>query len=126
MDNSILLAKFIGPFIIIIGIGILFNTKIFLRIGEDFFKNSALVYISGIVTFLMGMAIVLFHNIWVADWRVIITLFGWSTLIKGAWLIILPGTLAKVSQIYLKNIKFLVVPWIIMIALGILLTVKGY
>src|SRR4030042_1562215 len=124
MDNSILLAKFIGPFIIIIGIGILFNTKIFLRIGEDFFKNSALVYISGIVTFLMGMAIVLFHNIWVADWRVIITLFGWSTLIKGAWLIILPGTLAKVSQIYLKNIKFLVVPWIIMIALGILLTVK--
>jgi len=126
MDNSILLAKFVGPFIMVVGFSILFNTKIYRQIGEDFFKNAGLVYISGIITFLMGMSIVLFHNIWVTDWRVIITLFGWSTLIKGAWLIILPGTLAKMSRICLKNIKLLVIPWIIMLALGIFLTVKGY
>lgn len=126
MDNSILLAKFIGPFIIVIGIGVLFNIKIFRQIGEDFFKNSALVYVSGLVTFIMGMAIVLFHNIWVADWRIIITVFGWSTLIKGAWLIILPGTLVKVTEAYVKNIKLLVIPWIIMLAIGIFLTVKGF
>jgi len=29
MDNSILLAKFIGPYIMVIGIGLLFNAKDF-------------------------------------------------------------------------------------------------
>lgn len=126
MDNSILLARFIGPFIIVIGVGLLCNTKVFRQIVEDFFKNAALVYMSGLITFVAGLSIVLFHNIWAADWRTIITVFGWLTFIKGAWLIVLPRTLVRVIDVYAKNIKLLVIPWIIMLAIGFFLTVKGF
>lgn len=126
MDNSILFARFIGPFIMVVGAGILLNMKTFKKIGEDFFKNAGLVYISGIMTFLLGLAVVLFHNLWVADWRLIITLFGWLTLIKGVALIICPDALAKTTKAWLKNINILLIPWSIMLALGILLTFKGY
>jgi len=126
MDTSIMLAKFISPFIILIGVGMFCNINKYRQIAEDFQKNSALIYLTGLITFIMGLAILLFHNIWVADWRVIITVFGWLAFIKGALLIILPHTLIKMTNVYVKNIRLVVIPWIIMLAIGIFLLVKGY
>jgi uncharacterized membrane protein len=126
MDSSILLARLIGPYIIVIGVSLIFNQKIFRKIMEDFPKNPSLVFITGILTFVAGLATVLFHNIWVADWRVIITIFGWLALIKGLLLVLLPGTLLKTTKLYSDNLKLVLVPWGIMILIGIFLTIKGY
>ena len=126
MDNSILLARFIGPYIIVIGIGLLLNLKYYQSIMEGFFKNPALVYITGLITFVAGLAVILFHNIWAMDWRLIITLFGWSALIKGAGLVVFPGVYAKMTGRFLKNIKLVAIPWAIMLAISIFLSAKGY
>ena len=126
MDNSILLAKFIGPYIMVIGFGLLFNSKAYQKVIEDFFKNAALVYVTGLITLVAGLAIVIFHNLWILDWRIIITFFGWNILIKGAWLIISPNTSAKLAALFAKDNKLVIVPWIIMFAVGIFLTTKGY
>src|SRR3989338_6559615 len=126
MNSSILLARLIGPYIIVIGASLMLNQKIFRQIMEDFQKNPSLVFITGLLTFVAGLATVLFHNIWVADWRVIITIFGWLMLIKGILLVVLPGALIKTTKIYSKNFKLVMIPWGIMILIGIFLTVKGY
>ena len=126
MDNSVFLAKLIGPYIIVVGIGLIFNQKVFRQIIEDFAKNPALVYVTGLITFVAGLAIVLSHNIWVADWRVIITVFGWMALVKGAWLIIRPGAVNKMTKIYLNHMNLVLIPWVIMLLIGIFLTIKGY
>jgi len=93
---------------------------------EDFFKNSALAYLTGLITFVAGLAIVLFHNLWVWDWRLIVTLFGWNALLKGAWLVIYPGSASKIANKFAKNMKWAVIPWIIMTAIGVFLMIKGY
>ena len=126
MENSMLIARLMGPFIVLIGVGLLFNTKVFVRIMTDFFKSPALIYISGLITFVAGLAVVLFNNIWVADWRVIITIFGWMTLIKGAWLTVLPDMAIKMARTFKKNLKLAMIPWSIMVILGISLIFKGY
>jgi len=126
MDSSTLLARLMGPYIILIGASLILNQKIFRQIMEDFPKNPSLVFVTGLLTFVAGLATVLFHNIWVADWRVIITIFGWIVLIKGVFLVMLPGTLAKTTKIYSKNFKIVMIPWGIMILIGIFLTIKGY
>ncbi|MDD5618625.1 MAG: hypothetical protein PHG69_05970 [Candidatus Omnitrophica bacterium] len=126
MDNSILLAKFIGPYIMVISIGLLFNSKAFQKIMEDFSKNSALVYVAGLITFVAGLTVTLFHNFWVLDWRIIITLLGWNMFIKGAWLIISPDTSAKMAASFAKNNKLVIILWVIMLAIGVFLTTKGY
>ncbi len=126
MENSILLARLIGPFIIVIGLGLLLNTKNYLNILNDFLRSPGLIYITGLLTFTAGLSIVIFHNIWVADWRIIITLFGWMALVKGVWLILFPGTLNKVAGVFAKNTRFVQVVWIIMLAIGVFLLVKGY
>jgi len=126
MDSSILLARLMGPYIILIGASLMLNQKIFRKIMEDFPKNPSLVFITGLLTFVAGLATLLFHNMWVADWRVLITIFGWIALIKGIMLVVLPGTLLKTTKIYSDNFKLVLIPWGIMILIGIFLMVKGY
>ena len=126
MENSIFLAKLLGPYFIIVAIGILFNLKTYQKLMGDFVKNSALIYLGGVIALFFGLLVVLFHNVWMASWAVIITIFGWAGIIKGAWLIIFPNTVAKFTEAYQKKTTLLVVHLIIILAIGILLAVKGY
>ena len=41
------------------------------------------VYLSGALLFVAGLAIVRAHNIWVRNWTVLVTLSGWSFLLLG-------------------------------------------
>ena len=41
------------------------------------------VYLSGVLMFVGGMAIVRAHNIWVRNWTVLVTLSGWFFLLLG-------------------------------------------
>ena len=41
------------------------------------------VYLSGVLMFVAGLAIVRAHNIWVRNWTVLVTLSGWSFLLLG-------------------------------------------
>jgi hypothetical protein len=126
MEISIFLAKLLGPYCIIVAIGIMFNLKTYQKVMEDFFKNSALVYLGGIIALFFGLLMVSFHNIWMAHWAVIITIFGWLGVIKGTWLIILPNTVAKLTKAYQRNTAMLVIHLVVVLILGIFLTVKGY
>jgi hypothetical protein len=126
MENSLFLAKILGPYAIIVALAFLFNPKTYQKVMEDFCKNSALVYLGGVFAFLFGILIVLFHNVWVAGWPVIITVFGWLALIKGVWLIVFPNTVAKFTQAYQKKAGLLTIKLAIAFILGVFLTAKGY
>jgi hypothetical protein len=41
------------------------------------------VYLSGVLMFVGGLAIVRVHNLWVRNWTVIVTLTGWFLLVLG-------------------------------------------
>ena len=126
MESSIFLAKLLGPYCIIVAVGVLFNLKSYQKVMEDFFKNSALLYLGGVMALLFGLLIVLFHNLWAANWTVVITIFGWAGIIKGIWLIILPDSASKMTVLYRKNTALLKIHLFIIIALGVFLTVMGY
>jgi hypothetical protein len=126
MDNSILLAKILGPYCMVVAIGLILNLKFYLKMIDDFFKNTALIYLGGIMALIIGIVIVLFHNVWVAAWPVIITIFGWGGLIKGIWLIVFPNSVGKITQVYQKKPALLKIHMIIVLIVGLLLTLRGY
>lgn len=39
--------------------------------------------------FLAGLAVIAAHNIWIMDWPVVITVFGWGMAIKGGAILVL-------------------------------------
>jgi hypothetical protein len=49
------------------------------------------VYLSGVLMFVGGLAIVRAHNHWVRDWTVLITLSGWFALVLGLLRMFAPG-----------------------------------
>jgi hypothetical protein len=126
MANSVFIASIAGPICLAIGLGIIFNLKNYKEVIGDFFRNAGLIYLGGVFSLLIGLLIVLVHNKWAANWSVIITILGWLSLIKGLWLIILPGTLSKMVSAYAKKTNFLVIHCLVILALGIYLTIMAY
>lgn len=41
------------------------------------------IYLSGVLLFVAGLAVVRAHNVWARNWTVLITLCGWSFLALG-------------------------------------------
>ncbi len=126
MNTSIFLAKLLGPYCLIVSLGVLLNFKFYRKVMEDLLKNSALIYIAGVIALIFGLLLVKFHNVWVLGWPVIITLIGWLGLIKGIWLIVFPDSLTKITNYHLKNPSILTARLIVVLLLGLVLTVFGY
>src|SRR5262252_10861990 len=46
-------------------------------------QTPPVVYLSGVLLFVAGLAIVRAHNHWTRDWTVLVTLSGWFSLLLG-------------------------------------------
>ncbi len=54
--------------------------------------------------------IVLTHNVWAVDWRVVITLLGWIMLSAGTARISLPDLIQKIGETMLRHWGLIMVP----------------
>jgi hypothetical protein len=69
-------------------------------------EDKTITVSTGYITFLLGLATVVAHNLWVADWRVAVTILGWVTLLKGMEKIALPDRVNKKAQMSKGGQKF--------------------
>ncbi|MGB2705936.1 MAG: hypothetical protein WBC74_03680 [Candidatus Omnitrophota bacterium] len=126
MENSIFIARIFGIFYLVAAAGMMFNRKAFQQVMGDFCKNAALVFFGGGFALVIGIVIILTHNVWVANWTVIITILGWAALLKGIWIIVFPNTVSKFMEAYQKNESLLIVHSIGAFIFGALLTYFGF
>ena len=126
METSIFIARIFGLCYLIIGAGFMFNRKAFGQVMDDFCKNAALVFYGGILALVIGVVIILTHNVWVANWTVMITIIGWLGLIKGIWIIFFPNTVSKFMQAYQRNESLPIVHSIGALIFGVVLTFFGF
>lgn len=108
-----------------VGIGMLINPDFYKKMIRDFTENPPAIYLGGLVALAIGFLLVTFHNNWVKDWSVIITIVGWAALIKGLFLIVLPKVSIKVCNAF-KMGELLSVWSTIVIILGALLCWLGF
>ncbi|MFA5142237.1 MAG: hypothetical protein WC471_04675 [Candidatus Woesearchaeota archaeon] len=103
MDVSIILARFWGSLFIILGL-LSMSAKLLGRI-INYTKDRSITITTGYVTFLLGLITVILHNVWTWDWRVAVTILGWTTLIKGVLKIGFPEHVHKKAQMFKKQQK---------------------
>lgn len=126
MNTSILIARLIGPVMLAVGVAVLINGRAFRDIADEFMANHALMFISGLLTMLGGVAIVVTHNIWTADWRGLITLFGWLTAIGGAVRLIAPQFVVQRGRAMMKQSYMPTAAGAIWVAIGLIFCFFGY
>lgn len=98
MEISIFLARFWGSLFLILGIATI-GAKFLGRVIE-YTEDKSVTVSTGYITFLLGLATVVAHSVWVFDWRVAITVLGWITLFKGIEKIAFPDRINKKAQMF--------------------------
>jgi hypothetical protein len=126
MQTSIFLARLLGPVLVVAGIAMLVNRKQLDAIVQEVLRSPLLLLLLGIIDFAVGLAIVLTHNLWVADWRVIITLLGWLLMVRGAVRLLIPAQVKALATKLLKNSTMVCAGLGATIALGVVLSSFGY
>jgi len=126
MATSIYLAKLMGPVFLAVGLGLLLNAKTYRKLAEEFLASTALIYLSGVLLMLGGVALVLAHNVWTLDWPLLITLLGWLGVIGGAGRIIVPQGLQEIRQDIVASSTALTIACVIWLAIGVVLCFFGY
>ncbi|MBL7106681.1 MAG: hypothetical protein ISS77_03630 [Phycisphaerae bacterium] len=109
-----------------IGLGIIINPNHYRQMLVDFAANRAVMYLGGAMAFVVGFLLITFHNIWTAEWGVIITVIGWLALIKGLFIFLLPKMLMKACSYLEKNTRLLIVESVLIIIFGGLLVYLGF
>jgi len=82
------------------------------------------VYLSGVLMFVGGLAIVRAHNHWARDWTVLVTLSGWFGLVLGLFRMFAAGLYQRGSA-GAGTTVFLVIE-ILLLASGLIMTFKAY
>lgn len=98
MEITIFLAKFWGSLFMILG-ALSVGAKFLGRVIE-YTEDKTITISTGYITFLLGLATVVAHNVWVADWPVAVTILGWITLFKGIEKIGFPNRVNKKAQMF--------------------------
>jgi hypothetical protein len=126
MTTSIFLAELIGPVCLVIGLSLFINGAGLRALLFEFIDSPALIFLSGIITMTAGLAVVLTHNIWAADWRVLITIIGWLAVVGGAIRIAVPQQTIELGRTMLTNEYTVPIVMGIYVVIGALLTYFGY
>ncbi len=122
MELSILIARIISVIYLSSGIAVLMGTIDFNDIVNDFKKSPALTFVSGSMGIIAGIILIEYHNLWVKNWSVLITIISWLMLIGGIIVVIIPKSLSYYKNV-LKSSRLL---GLFMIIVGIVMGYFGF
>ena len=126
MPASIFIARLLGPLIAIVGLALLANAEVFRAVLKEFIHSPALSYLAGFFGLLGGIALILVHNLWVPDWRIVITLLGWLTIVRGVVTVFRPQWISAVGKRLLESRGYFTGAAIVNVLLGLFLCGCGY
>ncbi len=125
METSLFLAKLIGLYGLVVCVLWLVRGKEFNRQIEESVGQPTFLILSGFLALIAGLAIVIGHNVWEANWRVAITIVGYLSLSKGIVMLGFPGHMTRVSRFFLEK-KSSIVYGCVMIPLAAWLAWIGF
>lgn len=83
MELSLFLGKVVGLYFIIFGAAYILRRDALMAAVDAYFGNGALVLLGAALSLIIGLLLVFSHNVWEMSWRVLITLVGYLSLLKG-------------------------------------------
>jgi hypothetical protein len=98
MELSIFLAQLFGLTIMIFAGLVFFRPGVIDEAISSLRPNSFSSVIAGFVGIVAGLAVILSHNIWEMNWRGLVTLFGWASLIKGITYMAFPDRIISMAK----------------------------
>jgi len=125
VDTSIVLARALGIVFLVGGLEALFNRKAMSRAIDGAIEHPVAFWVVGLINLLLGSFMVAVQEVWSADWRVVVTIIGWSALLKGAILWLFPDFSRTVYRTC-NRVGVLAFGGVVAILLGLFLCYAGF
>jgi hypothetical protein len=98
MSLSIFLAQVIGLYLFLVSLAMLVHHQRFKKTAVDLAAIPLMVTLTGVCMLILGLLIVVDHNIWVPDWPVVVTIIGWILLLQGLMRLFVPDAFIRMSK----------------------------
>lgn len=126
METTLFLAKVFGLYLIAMAVVLACRRKALGLMVEGFAGNPALAYFASVVALVLGLVLVVSHNVWLAGWPLVITILSWVVLLKALAFLLLPfDAMARVMRWFNRPAWF-AINGVILAALGLFLAGKGF
>ena len=125
METTLFLAKVLGLYLLVIGLHLSLRRKELGPLFEAFLENRPLVYLASVFALILGLLLVVSHNLWVAGWPVIITLLSWLVLVKALAYLLLPYDVTARAVRRFNRPAWFALGGPLWAALGVFLAAKG-
>ena len=126
MQTSIFIAKLLGPIFVLVGIAMMSKPDAFRTLLKEFIESHVLMYLAGFLGLVAGLALVLTHNVWLLDWRLIITLIGWATIVRAVVTIFRPQQIVSLGLKAIQHKGIFFGAAVTDLAIGLILSYFGY
>jgi hypothetical protein len=126
MRTSRTIAGLMGPTLVAMAAGLFLNLGSLPGLLESVSRDPALIFLSGILLFVAGLAIVRAHNLWVVDWSVLVTVFGWLAVLGGLVRVLFPIRLATMVAELGQSTGVITAGAVVLLVAGAFLSIKGY
>jgi hypothetical protein len=112
--------------LLVLAVAMAFNIGSFPALAEQVSRDLALIFLSGILLLVAGLAIVRAHNVWIAGWPVLVTIIGWIAIVSGIARMLFPNQLAAMAVGFSQSTGWLIAWAVLLLVLGGFLTFKAY
>jgi len=127
MQLTLFLSQIFGITFILGAFSMLLEKKMMMEMLKELVEDRALLYVLGVFDFVLGLAIVLTHNVWEGrTLTTVITALGWLMLLKGVVRILTPTATIKRWYKQWNIATMLPLMGLISLALGVYLTYNGF
>jgi hypothetical protein len=126
MTRSKMIAGLMGPTLVAIAAAMLLNSASFPELVEKISRDPGVIFLSGILLFVAGLAIVRAHNIWAGGWPVLVTVLGWLAILSGLVRMLFPTRLAAIAAAVAQRPGGIVAGAVVLLVVGAFLSFKAY
>src|SRR5208337_3624672 len=98
MQTPNFIAELLGFMLIVIPLSMILKQTLIKKVIQQVANNETVLYYSGIVSFVAGLAIVLGCHSWIYTWQIIIPVLGWLILLRGLFCIFFTSIVAKLMS----------------------------
>ena len=83
MQNTIFFAQLLGVFALVMGASMALRKKMLLGVFRDLVRERSVSYIMGVAILLIGLLLILNHNVWTSPASRLISILGWMVTAEG-------------------------------------------
>ncbi len=103
MASSIYIGQIFGTFLFVVSIAFLLDSSTYKKVAKEVFEKPGLATLRAMISFLVGLIMVVFHNYWEQSWFIVITIVAWIVMLQGAFCLFFPKVASNISKSFSKG-----------------------